>query len=104
MSSRSAIANLGRLKPFSAFPHWGKQAFARPDKRPQIDMMFQGLTRDEALAAWKPLIDFANASADYLGKDALSVHAFPARCYWDAASYHRYAPSAVVFDTEVGNR
>ena len=32
----------------------------------------------------------------------LSVHAFPARYYWDAASYRRYAPSAVVFDSKPG--
>ena len=83
-------------------PHWGERAFIRPDNRLQIEMMFQGLTQDEALAAWKPLIDFANASADYLGQGALSVHAFPARYYWDAASYRRYAPSAVVFDSKPG--
>jgi hypothetical protein len=83
-------------------PHWGERAFIRPDNRLQIEMMFQGLTRDEALGAWKPLIDFANASADYLGQDALSVRAFPARYYWDAASYRRYAPS-VVFDSRPGS-
>ncbi len=83
-------------------PHWGERAFIRPDNRLQIEMMFQGLTRDEALAAWKPLIDFANASADYLGQDALSVYAFPARYYWDAAAHRRYAPSAVVFDSQTG--
>jgi hypothetical protein len=83
-------------------PHWGERAFARPDNRLQINMMFQGLTQDAALAAWKPLIDFANSSADYQGQDALSVHAFPARYYWDAAFYRRYAPSAVVFDSQPG--
>ena len=83
-------------------PHWGERVFIRPDNRLQIEMMFQGLTRDEALTAWKPLIDFANASAEYMGQDALSVRDFPARYYWDAESYRRYAPSAVVFNSQPG--
>jgi FAD/FMN-containing dehydrogenase len=83
-------------------PHWGERAFIRPDNRLQIEMMFQGLTRDEALAAWKPLIDFANASADYLGQNTLMVRALPARRFWDAAFFRRYAPSAVVFDSRPG--
>jgi FAD/FMN-containing dehydrogenase len=83
-------------------PHWGEQAFARPDNRLQINMLFQGLTRDEALAAWKPLIDFANASTDYQGQDALRVHALPAHYNWAGGFYSRYAPSAVVFDGRSG--
>jgi hypothetical protein len=74
-------------------PHWGEQARARPDNRLQIFMLFQGLTQDEALAAWKPLIDFANTNADYQGHDTLNVHAHPARYNWAAAFYRRYAPS-----------
>jgi hypothetical protein len=53
-------------------PHWGEQAIARPDNRLQIRMVFQGLTQDEAHAAWQPLIDFASAnSADYEGQHTL---------------------------------
>jgi hypothetical protein len=83
-------------------PHWGEHAFIRPDNRLQIEMLFQGLTRDEALAAWKPLLDFANASADYLGQDTLTVSAGPARYYWDADVRRRYDPQSVVFDTQPG--
>jgi FAD/FMN-containing dehydrogenase len=44
-------------------PHWGEQVRARPDNRLEVRMTFQGLTKDEARAAWTPLIDFANANA-----------------------------------------
>jgi Berberine and berberine like len=75
----------------------------RPDNRLQIKMVFQGLAQDEARAAWMPLIDFANAnSADYQGQNTLSVHALPARYFWNAGFFRRYAPSAVVFDSQPG--
>ena len=83
-------------------PHWGEHAFIRPDNRLQIEMLFQNLTRDEALAAWKPLLDFANASADYRGQDTLSVDAGPARYYWDADARRLYAPQSVVFNNQPG--
>lgn len=67
-------------------PHWGEQVIARPDNRLQIRMVFQGLTRDEARAAWQPLIDFANANrADYEGQNRLIARALSARNIWLAA-------------------
>jgi FAD/FMN-containing dehydrogenase len=84
-------------------PHWGGEgATARPDNSLQLKMVFQGLTQDEARAAWMPLIGFANNSADYLDQNTLSVHALPARYYWNAEFFRRYAPSAVVFDSRPG--
>ena len=83
-------------------PHWGEHAFIGPDNRLRIEMLFQGLTRDEALAAWEPLLDFANAGADYRGQDTLTVNAGPARYYWNADARHRYAPQSVVFDSRPG--
>ena len=83
-------------------PHWGEHAFIRPDNRLQIEMVFQGLTRDQALAAWKPLLDFVNASADYRGQDTLTVDAGPAGYYWDADIRRRYVPQSVAFDHRPG--
>ncbi len=84
-------------------PHWGGEgAMAGPNSSLQLKMVFQGLTQDEARTAWMPLIEFANNSADYLGQNTLSVHALPARYYWNAEFFRRYAPSAVVFDSRPG--
>jgi FAD/FMN-containing dehydrogenase len=81
-------------------PHWGEQAIARPDNRLEIHMVFQGLSQDEARAAWQPLIDFANVKGDeYEGDNTLTARALPARHFWDADFFRRNAPSAVIFDS-----
>ena len=80
-------------------PHWGEQVRARPDNRLVVMMTFQGLTKDEARATWKPLIDFATAhAADYNGQDSLEVAAVPARYWWNAWVYRIFARSLVNFD------
>jgi len=84
-------------------PHWGEQVSARPNNRLEVSMVFQGLTRDEARAAWKPLIDFADTNAaDYEGQNSLIVAAVPARFFWNAGLYRLLAPSAVHFDGRPG--
>lgn len=84
-------------------PHWGEKVTVRPDNRLQIQMLFQGLTQDEARAAWKPLIDFADDnSTDYDGQDSLIALALPARYFWDPDFYRRNAPAAVRFDSRPG--
>ena len=84
-------------------PKWGEQVRARPDNRFEVSMMFQGLTQEEARAAWQPLIDFVNANAaDYEGQDSFTALVFPARSYWDAEIFRRFAPSAVTFDGRSG--
>ncbi|MHB8529079.1 MAG: BBE domain-containing protein [Caulobacteraceae bacterium] len=81
-------------------PHWGEQVHAGPDNRLGVSMVFQGLTEDQARAAWQPLVDFANASAaDYDGHNSLVARTLPARSLWDANIFRRFAPSAVRFDT-----
>jgi FAD/FMN-containing dehydrogenase len=80
-------------------PHWGEQVRARPDNRLEVKMNFQGLTKGEARAAWKPLIDFATANtADYEGQNSLVVADVSARYIWTAWLYRFLAPSAVNFD------
>jgi FAD/FMN-containing dehydrogenase len=82
--------------------HWGEQATALPDNHLKVSMVFQGLTHDEARAAWNPLLDFVNAnSADYEGQDSFTVTAIPARSFWDA-NVIRWAPGAIVSDPRPG--
>ena len=83
-------------------PHWGEQARAQPDNVLDVSMVFQGLTQDQARAAWKPLIDFANAnSADYIGQNAFSVAAVPAKLFWNA-DLMRLVPGVIVSDSRPG--
>jgi FAD/FMN-containing dehydrogenase len=84
-------------------PHWGEQVRARPDNRLAVFMTYQGLTKDQARAAWKPLIDFASAhAADYEGQDSLDLASVPARYFWNGWLYRFFARSAVSFDSRPG--
>jgi FAD/FMN-containing dehydrogenase len=84
-------------------PHWGEQVGAAPDNHLEVKMLFQGLTEDEARAAWKPLIEFASANkADYEGQDSVQVVALPARWFWNPAVYRLAAPSAIALDPRPG--
>jgi FAD/FMN-containing dehydrogenase len=84
-------------------PHWGEQVIVRPDNLLQIRMLFQDLDEDQARAPWQPLIEFLMANRDdYAGAESFAVHAFPARYFWDANFFRRYAPSAVDFDNRPG--
>jgi FAD/FMN-containing dehydrogenase len=83
-------------------PHWGEQVTAKQDNRLEVLMVFQGLTQDDARAAWKPLLDFLNAnSADYEGQDSFTAAALPARFFWDADVMRR-VPGAIVSDPRPG--
>jgi FAD/FMN-containing dehydrogenase len=97
---RRLLARFVDLYATSLFnPHWGEQVRAGSNNRLEVSMVFQGLTQDEAKAAWKPLVDFANANAtDYKVQSALTVFALPAQHQWDAELFRRFAPTAVVFD------
>jgi FAD/FMN-containing dehydrogenase len=83
-------------------PHWGEQVTARPDNKLEISMVFQGLTQDEARAAWRPLLDFVGANpADYEGQNTLLVLALPARHFWDP-DFLRRLPGVIVSDARPG--
>lgn len=80
-------------------PHWGEQAHATPGNRLQIEMAFQGLTPDEASAAWKGLVDQVAAHPEeFKTIEPFSARAAPARIYWNAAVLEKLAPGIVKVD------
>ena len=80
-------------------PRWGEQVRAGPDNRLRIMMVFQGLSKAQASAAFKPLLDFANAyPADYDGVQSLSASDVPSRYLWNGWVLRFFARSAVEFD------
>jgi FAD/FMN-containing dehydrogenase len=84
-------------------PHWGEQVRAGPDNRLRVMMVFQGLAKAQALAAFKPLVDFARANpADYEGHETLSAADVPARYLWNGWVLRIFARSAVEFDDRPG--
>jgi FAD/FMN-containing dehydrogenase len=84
-------------------PHFGEQIHLRPDNRLDVRMLFQGLAKNEARAAFKPLLDFVEANpADYEGLDTLDIASVPAKYFWNGWLYRTLARSAANFDNRSG--
>jgi FAD/FMN-containing dehydrogenase len=64
-------------------PHWGEHVHFRPDKVLEIDMISQGLTPEQTLAAWQPFFDWVRASPEDFEAVSLGVWAWEARTWWD---------------------
>jgi FAD/FMN-containing dehydrogenase len=80
-------------------PHWGEQVRAGPDNRLRVMMVFQGLSKVQALAAFRPLLDFAQAnSADYDGVATISAADVSSRYLWNGWLLRLFARAAVEFD------
>ena len=65
-------------------PHWGEQIRLRRDNALQVSMVFQGLTRGAAVAAWQPFFDALDASPkDFdLEFSPLRIVSTDARTFW----------------------
>ena len=64
-------------------PHWGEQIRMRPDNTLRIAMVFQGLSRGEALAVWQPFIDdVASAPRDYVVESPPLIVSTAAQTFW----------------------
>lgn len=64
-------------------PHWGEHVHFTPDNTLEIDMISQGLTPEQALAAWQPFFDWLKASPGDFDLDSLGAWAWHAQAYWD---------------------
>jgi FAD/FMN-containing dehydrogenase len=101
---RRLIAEFLRFYEKNLFnPHWGEQAHFGKDNVLTIQMVFIGLTDDEAEATWKPFKDFIAASPnDFTYTDTLGVGTMPARHWWDAAWSKEHGRDAFVSDPRPG--
>jgi FAD/FMN-containing dehydrogenase len=75
-----------------ANPHWGEQVVLRPDNSLKISMVQQGLTREEALAAWQPFFDWVKASGDYQVSDELRAGGHEAQSWWEVQGNRSMIP------------
>ena len=66
-----------------ANPHWGEQFAVKPDNSLKIGMVQQGLSRDEARAAWAPFFDWVKGSADLTVTDELGASGHEAQSWWE---------------------
>jgi FAD/FMN-containing dehydrogenase len=66
-----------------ANPHWGEQIAVKPDNSLKISMVQQGLSREDARAAWQPFFDWVKASSDYSISEELRAGGHEARSWWE---------------------
>jgi FAD/FMN-containing dehydrogenase len=66
-----------------ANPHWGEQVAVRPDNSLKVSMVQQGLSREQALAAWQPFFDWVKTSPDYQISDDLRAGGHAAQSWWE---------------------
>jgi FAD/FMN-containing dehydrogenase len=84
-------------------PHFGEQIRLHPDNRFEVRMLFQGIAKDDARAAFKPLLDYVEGnSADYDGLATLDIASVPTKYFWNGWLYRTLARSAVNFDNRSG--
>lgn len=83
-------------------PHWGEQLRFSPGRRLTVSMMFQGLTRDAAAAAWAPVFDWLRTNPrDYRIEGEPLIAALPGRRFWDPEQL-KALPGVVLPDDRPG--
>ena len=85
-----------------ANPHWGEQIGFETDNTMKVSMVFQGLDKQAAQQTWEPFIAWLGARPEYTLDKPLEVIAIPARHFWDAAFFKKYAPGFMFADTQAG--
>ena len=80
-------------------PHWGEQVTFTPDNALEIAMVFQGLSDDEARAAWAPFADWLSENpADIADVSDRRLVSMPARNWWDFAYRKENLPDSIIVD------
>ena len=83
-------------------PRWGEQFRLQRSRRLWIQMVFQGLGRDEAEAVWRPFFDWVAASPqDFNVVSPPLIKTAPGRGFWDPAML-RQIPDVVLSDDREG--
>jgi FAD/FMN-containing dehydrogenase len=79
-------------------PHWGEQIIFGHGPQITAGMSFQGLDGAQAEQTWAPLFDWVTARPDDYTLSGPRVGVIPARHFWNAATYKRFASGAIVPD------
>lgn len=84
-------------------PHWGESVKLHPDNSLEVSMVSQGLTTEQAQAAWQPLLDWAAAaSQDYVFVEPPRIRSGLAPRWWDVAYRDTHVPGSMVHDSRPG--
>ena len=84
-------------------PVWGEQISFHSDRSISVSMLFHGLTKNQAEAAWQDFINWTkeNASA-YSWVEPFSLSTLPARHIWDPSFLRKFAGGFIGTDDQPG--
>jgi FAD/FMN-containing dehydrogenase len=82
-------------------PHWGEQ-IGLGDNSVNVNMVFQGLSKEQAARTWEPFLAAVRADPAYSFDQEFNCLALPARHFWDAAFFRQNAPGFMVDDPRAG--
>lgn len=83
-------------------PHWGEQITFAGARTLSVGMVFQGISREAAQAAWAPMLAWVQARPDYTVVRPFEALEMPARQFWNAAFFREHAPTLISDDTRAG--
>ncbi len=84
-------------------PRWGETVYFRPDNALVLGMVFHGLTQAQAIAVWKPFLDWvAGSPQDFTMAAPVRIIAVPARHWWDPVYLRQNLPETIVADGRPG--
>lgn len=83
-------------------PHWGEQIAFGPGNTVRVDMVFQGLTEEEARAPWSRLDAVLAAHPDRFDTEDPRIVIAPARHWWDIDYRRANLPNSIVEDPRPG--
>jgi FAD/FMN-containing dehydrogenase len=83
-------------------PHWGEQMIFRRENILQLNMVYQGLSQQQAEQIWAPFFDWVRANKAYAFLSEPRVVSLPARHFWDAKFLKQYAAPLIVADDRPG--
>ena len=79
--------------------HWGEQAHMNPDNSLGINMVCQGLDREQARQSWQQFLDWiAKSPRDYSLEEDPRIGIMPARAWWDVAWRKAQGHTSLVSD------
>ncbi|MEP6713098.1 MAG: FAD-binding oxidoreductase [Ferruginibacter sp.] len=80
-------------------PHWGETISFHTNNSVNFNMLFHGLTQQQAKGAWQQLEDWVKGSPqNYTFEMPLTIIEIPARHLWDPAFLRKYAPNSIAAD------
>ena len=84
-------------------PQWGEQMIFNPDRSARVSMLFHGLNKEAATAAWQEFQDWIKVhEADYSMQQPLTFITIPARYMWSPDFLKKFAPDFVTTDNRTG--